>query len=36
MLASMDGRPGFPTPVGVLRAVDAPAYEEQVNAQVQR
>ena len=35
MLASMDGRPGFPTPVGVLRAVDAPAYEEQVNAQVQ-
>jgi len=36
MLASMDSRPGFPTPVGVLRAVDAPAYEDLVNAQVQQ
>ena len=36
MLASMDSRPGFPTPVGVLRAVDAPAYEDSVNEQVQQ
>ena len=36
MLASMDSRPGFPTPVGVLRAVDAPAYEDLVNEQVQQ
>ena len=35
-LASMDSRPGFPTPVGVLRAVDAPAYEDSVNEQVQQ
>ena len=36
MLASMDTRPGFPTPVGVLRAVEAAAYETLVNAQVQQ
>jgi 2-oxoglutarate/2-oxoacid ferredoxin oxidoreductase subunit beta len=36
MLASMDSRPGFPTPVGVLRAIDAPNYETLVNAQVQQ
>ena len=36
MLASMDSRPGFPTPVGVLRAVDAPAYEDSVNEQVRQ
>ena len=36
MLASMDSRPGFPTPVGVLRATDAPAYEDLVNGQVQQ
>jgi 2-oxoglutarate ferredoxin oxidoreductase subunit beta len=36
MLASMDSRPGFPTPVGVLRAVDAAAYEDLVNGQVQQ
>ncbi len=36
MLASMDSRPGFPTPVGILRATDAPAYEDLVNGQVQQ
>ena len=36
MLASMDSRPGFPTPVGVLRATDAAAYEDLVNSQVQQ
>ena len=36
MLASMDSRPGFPTPVGVLRAVDAPIYEDSVNDQVKQ
>jgi 2-oxoglutarate ferredoxin oxidoreductase subunit beta len=25
----MDATPGFPTPIGVLRAVDAPVYEKQ-------
>ena len=35
-LASMDTRPGFPTPVGVLRATDDAAYEDLVNAQVQQ
>jgi 2-oxoglutarate/2-oxoacid ferredoxin oxidoreductase subunit beta len=34
MLASMDSRPGFPTPVGILRAVDQAAYEDLVNEQV--
>ena len=29
-------RPGFPTPVGVLRAVDAPIYEDSVNDQVKQ
>jgi 2-oxoglutarate ferredoxin oxidoreductase subunit beta len=36
MLASMDSRPGFPTPVGVLRAIDHAAYEDLVNGQVQQ
>jgi 2-oxoglutarate ferredoxin oxidoreductase subunit beta len=36
MLASMDSRPGFPTPVGVLRAIDHASYEELVNEQVQQ
>jgi len=36
MLASMDTRPGFPTPVGVLRAVDAASYEDLVNGQIQQ
>lgn len=35
-LANMDSRPGFPTPLGILRAVDAPAYETLVNDQVQQ
>ena len=26
--------PGFPTPLGVLRAVDAPRYEDAMNEQV--
>ena len=30
----MDGTPGFPTPIGVLRAVDAPRYEVTANDQV--
>jgi len=34
MLASMDSRPGFPTPVGVLRAIDHAPYEDLVNDQV--
>jgi len=34
LLSRMDGTPGFPTPLGVLRAVDAPTYEEQANTQV--
>jgi len=35
-LAQMDRRPGFPTPIGVLRAVDAPRYEDLVAGQVER
>jgi 2-oxoglutarate/2-oxoacid ferredoxin oxidoreductase subunit beta len=34
MLSRMDGQPGFPTPIGVLRAVDAPRYEDLVHAQI--
>jgi len=34
LLSRMDGTPGFPTPIGVLRAVEAPRYEEGMNAQV--
>ncbi|PYQ06713.1 MAG: 2-oxoacid:ferredoxin oxidoreductase subunit beta [Acidobacteria bacterium] len=34
MLSRMDGTPGFPTPLGVLRAVDAPRYETGMNEQV--
>ncbi len=34
LLSRMDGRPGFPTPIGVLRAVDAPTYESGVNTQI--
>ena len=30
----MDSTPGFPTPLGVLRAVDAPVYETGINEQV--
>jgi hypothetical protein len=32
----MEERPGFPTPIGVLRAWDAlPRYEDVINEQVQ-
>jgi 2-oxoglutarate/2-oxoacid ferredoxin oxidoreductase subunit beta len=34
LLSRMDGTPGFPTPLGVLRAVDAPRYEAGMNDQV--
>jgi 2-oxoglutarate ferredoxin oxidoreductase subunit beta len=34
LLSRMDGTPGFPTPLGVLRAVDAPVYEDGMNDQV--
>jgi 2-oxoglutarate ferredoxin oxidoreductase subunit beta len=35
LLSRMDATPGFPTPIGVLRAVDAPRYESQVAEQMQ-
>ena len=34
LLSRMDQTPGFPTPIGVLRAVDAPRYETLVADQV--
>jgi 2-oxoglutarate ferredoxin oxidoreductase subunit beta len=34
LLSRMDGAHGFPTPLGVLRAVDAPAYEVGMNEQI--
>ena len=34
LLSRMDGTPGFPTPLGVLRAIDAPRYEAGMNEQV--
>jgi 2-oxoglutarate/2-oxoacid ferredoxin oxidoreductase subunit beta len=34
LLSRMDAQPGYPTPLGVLRAVDAPAYERLARAQV--
>jgi 2-oxoglutarate ferredoxin oxidoreductase subunit beta len=34
LLSRMDQMPGFPTPIGVLRAVDAPSYETLVADQV--
>ena len=34
LLSRMDQTPGFPTPIGVLRAVEAPRYELQVAEQV--
>ena len=34
LLSRMDSTPGFPTPLGVLRAVDAPAYETAIHEQV--
>jgi 2-oxoglutarate/2-oxoacid ferredoxin oxidoreductase subunit beta len=36
MLAHMESRPGFPTPIGVLRSwPDVPRYEDVINAQLQ-
>jgi 2-oxoglutarate ferredoxin oxidoreductase subunit beta len=35
LLSRMEMQPGFPTPLGVLRAVDAPRYEDGANRQVQ-
>jgi hypothetical protein len=32
----LDSRPGFPTPVGVLRAIDHAASEDQVNEYVRQ
>jgi 2-oxoglutarate ferredoxin oxidoreductase subunit beta len=34
LLSRMDQTPGFPTPIGVLRAVDQPTYEDQMNRQI--
>jgi 2-oxoglutarate ferredoxin oxidoreductase subunit beta len=34
LIAKMDERPGFPTPLGVIRAVDGPHYERDMNQQV--
>jgi 2-oxoglutarate ferredoxin oxidoreductase subunit beta len=31
----MEMMPGFPTPLGVLRAVDAPRYEDEATRQIQ-
>ena len=36
LLSRMDSTPGFPTPLGVLRAVDAPRFEVGMNEQLQR
>jgi 2-oxoglutarate ferredoxin oxidoreductase subunit beta len=36
LLSRMEGQPGFPTPIGVLRAVDAPRYEDQMSEQVRQ
>jgi 2-oxoglutarate/2-oxoacid ferredoxin oxidoreductase subunit beta len=36
LLSRMETRPGFPTPIGVLRAVEAPRYEEAIADQVRR
>jgi 2-oxoglutarate ferredoxin oxidoreductase subunit beta len=34
LLSRMESQPGFPTPIGVLRAVDGPRYEDDVKAQI--
>jgi 2-oxoglutarate ferredoxin oxidoreductase subunit beta len=34
LLSQMELLPGFPTPIGVLRSVDAPRYEDRMNAQI--
>jgi 2-oxoglutarate ferredoxin oxidoreductase subunit beta len=35
LLSRMETQPGFPAPIGVLRAVDAPVYEDGANRQIQ-
>jgi 2-oxoglutarate ferredoxin oxidoreductase subunit beta len=34
LLSRMDEHPGFPSPLGVLRAVDGPRYEDEANEQL--
>jgi 2-oxoglutarate ferredoxin oxidoreductase subunit beta len=34
LLSRMDAEPGFPTPIGVLRAIDAPCYEQEIADQI--
>jgi 2-oxoglutarate ferredoxin oxidoreductase subunit beta len=34
LLSRLETQPGFPTPIGVLRAVEAPRYEDEVKAQI--
>jgi len=36
LLSRMDARPGFPTPIGVLRATSAPRYEAAIADQIAR
>jgi 2-oxoglutarate ferredoxin oxidoreductase subunit beta len=36
LLSRMDAEPGFPTPIGVLRAVEAPRYELEITEQLRR
>ncbi len=36
LLSRMDAQPGFPTPIGVLRSVDAPRYEVENAEQIRR
>jgi 2-oxoglutarate ferredoxin oxidoreductase subunit beta len=36
LLSRMDQTPGFPTPIGVLRAVDAPRYEDGMAEQIRQ
>jgi 2-oxoglutarate ferredoxin oxidoreductase subunit beta len=34
LLSRMDASPGLPTPIGVLRAVEAPRYEREIAEQI--
>jgi 2-oxoglutarate ferredoxin oxidoreductase subunit beta len=36
LLSRMDAQPGFPTPIGILRSVDAPRYELESAEQIAR
>jgi 2-oxoglutarate ferredoxin oxidoreductase subunit beta len=36
LLSRMDAQPGFPTPIGILRSVDAPRYELEIAEQINR